>query len=1420
MFIILFLLCSKDYNPFSDSENCEIHIISKSFTDTDTLTIFSTETVSVLLTVPGFVKSFIVESPENRYFENGSKQFISPGSGPHVVLFSFWDTGLVSIRFSLERTSGEKKDKEINCLVRSPLKNSTVKGGFDSLNQQYFKTEAVSDKGITYQWVFDDCKEVEQIQADTAGLFVDGINDTGTGLIYVTDGKYISPASSFRYQFEDVIPPQLKFLDQGEVRSDTLICNGNAFYKNMKITDPGSGKVEEVKINGTSETEKYTIIKKFQADSGRISIYLRDGSPNGNDTTIYYYVKIDSAASGNDGNLQFKILFPRDRDTFNTGLVNVFTQVEYLDKQKLYHILGIKVNNNLVDSIDISENYFSQKTFSVTTPLPENKIQTVLYDRYTGAAVDSCQIITFYDPTYQKDAKPVILDVQFVNTRVSRGQIIAKSDSVDVRVIAFDDKGRVEKVLLNSTSLVCEKNGYQWSGKVQIPGKYNKSSIVAVDSAGNHTDTLFEIVKNSLPVFMKTLKKKVQLAVGEIYRDTMHVSDADNDLISYTITNNAEKNITIGSHSGVIEWKPSIADSNGNGYHFTFSASDNYDEILDSVVLFVFKDSSFFIAPVGFKTKSSEISSIIESGLLYKYTLELQKGVNGVSFEFRTDMDSVRIAQDTLILKPQLNDTGYHKVTLIAINKLDLSDTLYTDFIVTLPNRKPSFSDSVFNIDGKPGITVIGTIDSFISFPLSISDPDSADKNEINISFTCKLSNAQVSLMADNFYELKLFNSNKNVKEDTIILFCEDHGGLRDTLIIPIHYIKKIFPVEYITPGNGELLMQDTVWFRWSNATDVAGVINTLQIDGMDEAVKLNDTTAYKKIMRSDTYHWRVITICGKDSVVGEWRSFSIRVPGHIQFKTTENEMKKYCFAGVDTYSMQLEIKEGTGSAVNKFKAVMRRSAIDSMPIPITDNGKLIWIPKDSDTGIYDLDIFAYDSVWNSDTLSTHLSVVSASSCVINAFCADTSLYCENAVDLYGDVKETQLFIGLTRSGKTVFDTFTIKVTSRGYSANLDADSVTIHLKRPDTLVADDSLVIVVHNKNLTLPPVTKVILLRYNIPTRIVKITTSQLNLTRGLSDVPVLLRLDDKNIGFARKNGFRFLTKNNSDTLDYQVNSWNEQARTIEVWVRFDTISSTGDDTCVMQYGYQLPDKSDGGMVFDTMNNFKGVYHFEEIEKELVVNDATSGENVGMFNNNRYDISNGIGSSILLQEGNGTKFTISKNMVFGEGEEKTFTIESWVKRLQAVNSINFLFTVKIRDSLQCGLLIENGAIKAYYECYDSNGVRILTKGAGSPVQASEWKRVSFIVTILEKQINYITYANESKVAEGILVPPVPNISWTSGTIIFGTKGDVNPNVDNQSYNGHWDEIWISKKSRSEDWIRFMYASQKQVGSIVKIPN
>jgi hypothetical protein len=255
-------------------------------------------------------------------------------------------------------------------------------------------------------------------------------------------------------------------------------------------------------------------------------------------------------------------------------------------------------------------------------------------------------------------------------------------------------------------------------------------------------------------------------------------------------------------------------------------------------------------------------------------------------------------------------------------------------------------------------------------------------------------------------------------------------------------------------------------------------------------------------------------------------------------------------------------------------------------------------------------------------------------------------------------------------------------------------------------------------------------------------------------------------------------------------------------------------------MEYGYQLPDNSSGKLVFDTLNNFSAVYHFEGLnDKALAVKDQSEAANGGTFTSNNYDIIPAIGSAVYFKNAT-NQINLQKKIVCGIATQKTVVFESWVRMISG-NGTTTLFDIKISPLLQCSFVAATGMLKCKYT-YDEFGngdfrLGIGTKNVLLPV-LNEWARVALLLNVQSDKVSYAIFINGAKLAEEPLTSlpqrVIDNLSWTDGTSILCS------NTGSNNYDGQYDEVWISKIRRSDDWYKFSYENQKEKSSLIKIEN
>jgi hypothetical protein len=106
--------------------------------------------------------------------------------------------------------------------------------------------------------------------------------------------------------------------------------------------------------------------------------------------------------------------------------------------------------------------------------------------------------------------------------------------------------------------------------------------------------------------------------------------------------------------------------------------------------------------------------------------------------------------------------------------------------------------------------------------------------------------------------------------------------------------------------------------------------------------------------------------------------------------------------------------------------------------------------------------------------------------------------------------------------------------------------------------------------------------------------------NLSTNLTDFPLLLRLNASNFDFrkVRKDGadIRFM-KGNGVTLDYSVQTWDSLSSSAEVWVKLDTVFGANASQSFMLFSGNEDSlsRSQGSSVFTKAAGFNGIWHLD---------------------------------------------------------------------------------------------------------------------------------------------------------------------------------------------------------------------------------
>ena len=317
---------------------------------------------------------------------------------------------------------------------------------------------------------------------------------------------------------------------------------------------------------------------------------------------------------------------------------------------------------------------------------------------------------------------------------------------------------------------------------------------------------------------------------------------------------------------------------------------------------------------------------------------------------------------------------------------------------------------------------------------------------------------------------------------------------------------------------------------------------------------------------------------------------------------------------------------------------------------------------------------------------------------------------------------------------------------------------------------------------------------------------SSSGANVSGDVYDFPVLIRLDSSNFNFstAKSNGedIRFTRYDNDTTyLAHEIKYWDNVNEEAEIWVKVDTIfGDTITHYLTMHWGNNsASDSSNSGAVFDTTNNYKGVWHLNEGSGNTAI-DATYYDYDGTFNGGLPDERDGVITNCQDFDGSGDYISFSdKCNVTSE-----WSIMFWVKP-DSPDNYERIF-IQGDDgcaSRQFSVHWYDNHIELYSATDGSNGKSQI---GSDTLPDAQWSHVVFTYDGSTHKV----YVNGDTASSSSLCQYDMSVG---GDIYMGCKeGSGN------YWTGKLDEVRVINDDRSADWIKLSYENQKTNQTLVEI--
>jgi hypothetical protein len=895
--MLALMSCSRYENPFSNPENANIAYLARSINSGDSATVFSTETLDVVVTAKELVDGFVAQAAGNRLWTGGDTAIIRDDfeDEPFRLYCSFKDTGWQSIVTAVGRTNGDTVRDTAMVFVRSPLRQERVTAHVgDSIT---LRTVPVQDRDVAYYWSFGEAtRYVSQSCSTRVVLTVPQLS--GTGAVWVSDGTSQSPANSFSFELRDTIPPQIECVNEGFAGADTIVTGDTWFGLRVGISDQAGRPVDSATINDEpfdrhSNGTYYKLfdrLDKLASDEPlEISVYAMDNfrSLNERHKTFWLFY---SDTLPRSSPARIVVLAPgSDSVVTIRNTYYAFGQVEssYGDSTAL--TLLAYVNDTLIAaprSITPDQLHWE---WLLPLKAGANTFRLTALETRTGLTVDRREMVIVYDAG-ARDSLPPLITAVTADGKMADG-LHTGSKSVALEVKAFDGGSGVAAVTVNGDTAAAVAGRLGWFSTMvhlwhTVDG--NELSIEVVDNRGNQIQQSVVIYRNRRPI-IESSPSPALLAAGELYLDTIRAGDPDGDTVLYSkVSGPATLSI---DDNGVVRWVPEEADT---GLHTVLVRMwDGYEPVSASYSLYVYPPGGIPPEPVQFLTSARDFPEFLvaERDTMHA-TLRVAPGTGIPPFTFTVrhlDRDTllVRNSPDsTFFYAPGIHDTGYQQLMIIVGDQFPNRDTIYPIIPVVPPNRPCSLAVSHSapkRDDGAIDLNAVQGSDTLV-FRIFDKDPAISERHRLTVFQTrSRLASTVDSAVVDSF--VLIVDPTVFSGYDTVVGILGDRGGNLDSVKLALYYGQPPEPPRLLAPDNDASVSEGTVSFSWQGEDADSDSLWYEVFVGQDpdNLVPVHTTASQDMIIDSTwsigSWYWQVLANDWKSTTASAVGRFTVTAP-------------------------------------------------------------------------------------------------------------------------------------------------------------------------------------------------------------------------------------------------------------------------------------------------------------------------------------------------------------------------------------------------------------------------------------------------------------------------------------------------------------------------------------------------------------
>ena len=893
LFILLslvtaFLFCSRESNPFSDYANAGLYIVHQSIRDKDTLDIFSTESLQILVDVKELMDSFSVSATANRLWAKADSSVVKSefSKEPFVFLVSFYDTGWQSVVTSVYKSNGQRVTDSLHVYLKSPLhQDSIVAFAHDSVT---LHTPRVKDRYVYYYWALGASVLYPSLVCSTR-VSVAAPLYAGKGSLWVSDGVHVSPADSFSFSLRDTVRPSIACVNTEPMYGDTIFTSDSVFAFKARITDDLTGAVDSASVNGRAfdgknGSEYYRLFDKvYTHPSGNplaLAVYALDHFRNGNTSEKTYWLVFSTSVPHAKKARIVVLTPPFDTSTVSSASYVLTGRIENNSPDSLNLSLRLYVNDTVNPVVRTITNAAATWDWTAALNPGPNTARLIAADQ-SGTVIDWKELLLFCIPGGPDTMPPRILDV-LADGKVAQGLYTDKS-SVVLAVRAIDEGSGIDTLLING--IVAAPQGlwyYDTVPLLHVP-LGNEVVITAIDKKKNKAQQAVVMFKNSLPAVQKSPRSSF-IEVGRAYADTILALDADNDTLSYQRTE-GPVGLVVGQN-GVITWMPALGDT---GFHtVTIRVWDGYQPAFATYTLYVSPQGHLPPQPVVFGTRAEDFPQFLRAEKdTLRMTLRVATGTGIPPFVFsarvvgKKDLLLDNTGDSVVTWAPALSDTGYRQLIVVVKDRFPSTDTCYPRILVVPPNRPCSISVSYAADTLANGAVNLTDMRTPFTMVFRIHDPDNplTERHGVTLFDAHTHTTSTIdSAVVDTFQ----YTVDPTVYSgyDTIIATVRDQSSA-DTIRVRLYFGTSLGVPVAISPPNYAVVNQSNVTLSFSCSNpdsetlsfDVYFGTNPLSLSRVGP-ITSTSLTLYG-LASNTTYYWKVVAHSSKSQTESQVWQFT-----------------------------------------------------------------------------------------------------------------------------------------------------------------------------------------------------------------------------------------------------------------------------------------------------------------------------------------------------------------------------------------------------------------------------------------------------------------------------------------------------------------------------------------------------------------